>query len=135
MPFDHHARVSQDAVPQPENAASGRIVGIGSVLGALGASSCCVLPLALFSLGLSGAWLGRLTALAPLQPWMLGATAIFLATGFYLVYRRPRGACAADGVCVRPARRRLLVATLWTSAGLAAIAAAFPYLAPVLLDT
>ena len=35
----------------------------GSVIGALAMSSCCILPLVLFSLGVTGAWLGNLTAL------------------------------------------------------------------------
>ncbi len=30
----------------------------GSVIGALAMSSCCILPLVLFSLGVTGAWLG-----------------------------------------------------------------------------
>ena len=37
----------------------------GGMLGALAASSCCILPLALFTLGISGAWIANLTALAP----------------------------------------------------------------------
>ncbi len=112
----------------------GLLAGVGSLLGAVGASSCCILPLVLFSLGASGPWLGQLTALAPLQPWLLGATALFLASGFYLVYRRPRGTCAVDGACARPGRRRLVIVALWTATVIAALAAVFPYLAPVLLD-
>src|SRR3546814_4499833 len=40
----------------------------GSILGAIAASSCCILPLVLFSLGAGGAWIANLTALAPYQP-------------------------------------------------------------------
>lgn len=43
-------------------------VAAGGVLGAIAASSCCVLPLVLFSVGIGGAWIGNLTALAPYQP-------------------------------------------------------------------
>ena len=43
------------------------------LLGALAASSCCILPLALFGLGVSGAWIGNFTRLAPCQPWFLAA--------------------------------------------------------------
>ena len=38
------------------------------VLGALAASSCCIAPLLLFALGVSGAWIANLTQLAPYQP-------------------------------------------------------------------
>ena len=30
----------------------------GGLIGALAASSCCILPLVLFALGVSGAWIG-----------------------------------------------------------------------------
>ena len=62
----------------------------GSVLGAVAMSSCCILPLALFSLGVTGAWIGNLTALYPYKLYFLIPTAVFLAGGFYMVYRRPR---------------------------------------------
>ncbi len=44
-----------------------RLVAAGGILGALAASSCCILPLVLvlFSVGISGAWIGNLTELAP----------------------------------------------------------------------
>ena len=57
----------------------------GGILGALAASSCCILPLALFMLGISGAWIGNLTALAPYQPIFSAATAGCLGVGYYLV--------------------------------------------------
>lgn len=37
-------------------------VAASGVLGALAASSCCMLPLALFTLGAIGPWLGMLTS-------------------------------------------------------------------------
>lgn len=132
--MDQTAVNAQEAGQDGSAGIGGVVAGVGGLLGAVGASSCCILPLVLFSLGASGPWLGQLTALAPLQPWLLGATALFLASGFYLVYRRPRGTCAADGSCARPGRRRLLIVALWTATAIAALAAVFPYLAPVLLD-
>jgi mercuric ion transport protein len=50
------------------------VMAAGGVLGALAASSCCILPLVLFSLGVSGAWIGNLTRLAPYQPVFIAAT-------------------------------------------------------------
>jgi len=41
-------------------------VAAGGLLGALAASSCCILPLVLFGLGIRGAWIGNLTQLAEL---------------------------------------------------------------------
>jgi hypothetical protein len=38
---------------------------IAGILSAIGASICCVGPLLLLALGVSGAWIGSLTALEP----------------------------------------------------------------------
>jgi len=46
-----------------------RLMAAGGLLGALAASSCCILPLTLFGLGMSGAWIGNFTQLAPYQPY------------------------------------------------------------------
>jgi len=86
----------------------------------------------LFTLGISGAWIGNLTALAPYQPIFFAATAGFLGTGYYLVYRGPRAACA-DGTCMRPLPNRSVRAVLWAATVLVLAAVAFDYLAPVLL--
>jgi periplasmic mercuric ion binding protein len=53
------------------------LMAAGGLLGALVASSCCILPLALFGLGISGAWIGNFTRLAPYQPCVIGATIAF----------------------------------------------------------
>ena len=54
------------------------ILAAGGVLGAIAASSCCIVPLALFGLGVGGAWIGNLTALAPYQPIFVAVTLGFL---------------------------------------------------------
>jgi mercuric ion transport protein len=69
------------------------ILATGSVLGALAASSCCIVPLVLFALGVGGAWIGNLTAFAPYQPLFVTFTLGFLGAGFYLLYRRPKAVC------------------------------------------
>ena len=39
----------------------------GGLLGALAASSCCILAVVLFALGVSGAWIGNFTHLRPIN--------------------------------------------------------------------
>jgi mercuric ion transport protein len=107
----------------------------GGVLGALASSSCCIVPLVLFSLGLGGAWIGNLTALAPYQPIFVAITLVFLGTGFYLVYLRPKRACAEGKACARPLPSRIVRTSLWLATVLVATALAFPYIAPTLLGT
>lgn len=110
------------------------VVSVGSILAAVGATSCCVIPFALVTLGIGGAWLGNLTALAPYQPYFIVLTAIFLAGGFYLVYRRRKVACADGSICARPSSHRITKIALWSATVLVAIGAGFPYLAPLLFD-
>ena len=79
-----------------------RLTAIGGIVGAFAASSCCIAPLVLFSLGISGAWIGNLTALAPYQPYFIAATLACLGYGYFLVYRRNTVACAEGAACARP---------------------------------
>lgn len=110
-----------------------RLVMAGGILGALAASSCCVVPLLLFSLGIGGAWIANLTALAPYKPLFVAATAALLGYGFYSVYWKPKRACATDAACARPLANRLVKTGLWIATVLVVIAFAFDYVAPMLL--
>src|SRR5215470_7819749 len=84
------------------------LLAAGGLLGALAASSCCILPLVLFSLGISGAWIGNFTRLAAYQPYFLAATFAFLGYGYWLVYRSSTRACADGEACARPLPNRLV---------------------------
>ena len=108
----------------------------GSALGALAVSSCCILPLVLFSLGVTGAWIGNLPALYPYKLYFLIPTAAFLAGGFYKVYRKPAAASCLEGsYCATPISDRINKIVLWSASILVAAALAFPYVAPLLLDS
>jgi mercuric ion transport protein len=110
------------------------LLAAGSVVGALAASSCCILPLALFSLGVSGAWIGHLTRLAPYQPYIIAATVALLACGYWLVYRVTRNACADGAACARPLPGRLVKAALIAATALVVAALGFDVFAPLFLD-
>ena len=72
-----------------------------SVLAAIGATACCFGPLLLVTLGFGGAWAARLGGLAPLQPYFIGLTVLFMGFAFYRLYIRPRQ-CAPGEVCEVP---------------------------------
>lgn len=110
------------------------LAAVGGLLGAVLSASCCILPLALFSVGISGAWIGNLTAFAPYQPAFAAATLGLLGYGYYLVYRR-RPSCAAGEACARPVATRVVKGALWSATVLIAAALAFPYVAPILLGS
>jgi mercuric ion transport protein len=103
------------------------------VLGALAASSCCILPLALFGLGVSGAWIGNLTQLAPYQPYFIAATVICLGGGYSLLYRSRRMACAEGEVCARPLPNRVVKISLMLATVLVIGALALDFLASLFL--
>lgn len=109
------------------------IAVVGGIVGALAASSCCVLPFVLFTLGISGAWISNLTALEPYQPVFAVITLGLLGYGFYNVYRKPKVACAEGSYCGTPSSRRIAKIGLWSATVLIAIALGFPKLATLFL--
>ena len=58
-------------------------LAVGGLAAAIGATSCCVLPLALFALGISGAWISNVTALAPYHLYFVAAAVVLLSLGFF----------------------------------------------------
>lgn len=112
------------------------LLSLGGILAALGAATCCVVPFALFFAGVSGAWIGNLTALKPYQPLFVALAVGCLAAGFYFLYRRPKPAeCVEGSYCARPSSHRLSKIGLWIATVLIVVAVGFPYLARFLLDT
>lgn len=69
----------------------------GAVAAAVAASLCCVGPLLFVLLGL-GAF-GAATAFETARPYLLGATALLLAFGFYRAYFRRAETCAPGEAC------------------------------------
>jgi mercuric ion transport protein len=110
-----------------------KLVAAGGILAAIAASSCCVVPLLLFSLGVSGAWIGNLTRLAPYQPIFVAMTLACLGCGYWLVWRARRTACAEDAACSRPLANRVVTIALVAATLLVAAAVAFDFLAPLIL--
>lgn len=106
---------------------------LAGLLGALTASSCCILPVVLFSAGISGAWISNFTQLAPYKPLFVAATAAFLGAGYWRVYRISSLACGEGQACSRPLSNRLVKVTLVAATALVLLAFSFDYLAPYLL--
>jgi mercuric ion transport protein len=89
-----------------------KLLAAGGVVGAVGASACCVVPLGLASLGVGGAWVGSLTAFAPYQPFFIAFAVVCLGAGYWLVYRRRGAACATAGA------GRMVKNVLWVKGAL-----------------
>ena len=111
------------------------LLSAGSVLAALGTATCCVVPFALFFAGISGAWIGNLTALKPYQPLFVGLAVACLGGGYYAVYRKPKAAdCVEGSYCARPSSSRNAKIGLWVATVLIVTALGFPYAARLFLD-
>ena len=109
--------------------ASPRLTLAAGALAAILASACCLGPLVLLTLGISGAWIGTLNALEPFRPIF-----VLAAVGaLYLAHRRifrPAGECKPGEVCAVPAVNRTYRALFWLVAALLGVALVYPYVAP-----
>jgi mercuric ion transport protein len=106
------------------------LLATGSVLGAILASSCCIVPFALISLGVSGAWIGQLSALEPFKPYFIGVTMFLLALGFWHVYFKKPKPCEDGSYCARPESSRLTQFALWIATALVILATTIDFWAP-----
>ncbi|XP_028514781.1 uncharacterized protein LOC114575020 [Exaiptasia diaphana] len=95
----------------------------GAVAAAIGASLCCILPVAVAILGFGSAALGA--ELEPFRPYFMLLTAAFLGFAFYQAYK-PRK-CEPGEACAVPEDRRRHRIVLWIVAVLAVVLMAFPY--------
>lgn len=100
--------------------------GVAAIL----ASTCCLGPLVLLTLGISGAWISNLTLLEPYRPIFLGAAVVALFLAWHRIYRS-KAECKPGEVCALPQTRRAYKIIFWVVALLVLIALTFPYLAPL----
>ena len=109
-----------------------RLFAASGVVAGLLASSCCILPLALVSVGIGGAWVSKLTALAPYQPIVIAAAVLALGAGFWTAYRT-QAKCAPGSICEIPAATRTTKAALWLGLLIVASVLGVNYIAPFLI--
>ncbi len=110
-----------------ENAPNGRIALLTGGMAAILASSCCLGPLMLVTLGFSGAWIGNLQVLEPYRPAFIGVALVAL---FFAQRRIWRPTCVPGEVCAVPQISRIYKRIFGVVSLLVLIALAFPYIAP-----
>ena len=103
---------------------------IAGVVAAIGASVCCVGPLVLLALGISGTWIGNLTAMDPFRPFFIILTLVFLGLAFRKLYVAPR-ICAPDLACANPRVLRRQRITFWIVTTMLLLLLAAPWIAPL----
>ncbi len=99
-------------------------------LAAILASTCCLGPLLLITLGFSGAWIGNLTKLEPYRPIFLGIALVSMFFGWRRIYR-PAANCKPEDVCALPQTQHFYKVLFWIVVVLVLIAMTFPYFAPL----
>lgn len=108
------------------------VVGLVAGLGAIVASSCCVIPLGLAALGAGAGILGGLAAMSDLRLPFLIASSVAVAGGWAVWWRRPT-VCGPGSTCAPLERSRATLALLVCATGIVAAAASWGYVDPVLL--
>ncbi len=98
-------------------------------LATLLASTCCLGPLVLITLGFSGAWISKLTVLEPYQPIFIGAALVALFFAGKRIWR-PVAQCAPGELCALPRVRRAYQILFVGVCALLLMALVFPLIAP-----
>ena len=112
---------------------AGRLVAL-AVVASLLASTCCVLPLVLVLVGITGAWMSTLVAMKPVTPYAIAVCVGALGWAGWLLFK-PAAACrigdapGEDGSCAttRPVVRRVFV----VCALMIGLLLSFPLFAPL----
>jgi len=99
-------------------------------LGAVLASSCCIVPLLFVVLGVGGAWMGHLTALEPYKTYFAATALMFLGFGFWRIYIKPKSKCESETACANPVSSRLTKIVLWSAGVLVLLSMTIDYWAP-----
>lgn len=92
------------------------------------ASACCLGPLIMVMLGVSGAWIGNLTELEPYHWYFIAASVLALFFAGLRIFR-PARACAAGEMCAMPLPRRIYKILFGIVSALVFLAVVFPYIA------
>ncbi len=112
------------------NSKSGRgPLAAGGIAGLL-ASACCLGPLVLVTLGVSGAWIGNLTALTPYRPIFIGVALVAMFFAWRRIFR-PAEQCQPGEICALPQVRTTYKVIFWGVSVLIVAALLFPYVLPL----
>ncbi len=107
-------------------------LNIGAVLAAVGASVCCVVPLLLLSLGISGAWISTLTSFTAVRPVFIVLTFVFIGLSYRQIFLKPN-ICGADEACALADNKKQKL-TFWIISTLILFLLAFPWYAPYFME-
>jgi mercuric ion transport protein len=103
---------------------------IGGALAAIVASVCCLGPLVLVTVGISGAWISNLTAFEPYRPYAIGVALVCMALAYRKIFKAAAPeACEPGTLCAVPQTRRIYRVMFWVVSVMVLVALVFPYAA------
>lgn len=97
---------------------------VGSVVGGVLASVCCIGPLVFALLGVSGAAFAH--RFEPFRPYFLVLTYGLLAAAFHITYAPAKANCGPGAACEMPRTNRAGRMVLWIASVLVVLTTAFP---------
>src|SRR5258707_1440984 len=110
----------------PDRTGAGALLAGG--LAAILASTCCLGPLVLVALGLSGAWIGNLTLLEPYRPFFIAGALVALFFAGRRTFRPPLVFQPGE-VCALPRTRLIYKIVFAIVSVLVFVALIYPYVA------
>lgn len=111
---------------------TGKVTLVGGAVAAILSSLCCLGPLVLVTVGISGAWIGNLATLEPYRPVFIGVALVCMAFAYRQIYRAPAAqACEPGTLCALPQTHRLYKRMFWVVSALVLAALTFPSLMPL----
>jgi mercuric ion transport protein len=110
-------------------AALGLVAGLGAIV----ASSCCVIPLGLAALGASASVLFGLGAVAAWRIPLLSLSAMMIVGGWGAWWLKRPAECSTGASCASPQRSRATLALLLCATAIVLTAASWSYIDPTLL--
>ena len=121
--------MKSDAPTVQASIGGGRAALATGFVSAILASTCCLGPLVLITLGFSGAWISNLTALEPYRPVFIGAALIALLVAGRRIWATTP-ACEPGQACAVPRVQRGYKLLFGIVLALVIVALGFPLVAP-----
>ena len=121
--------MKDDSSTSPVDGGDGRVALATGFVTAILASTCCLGPLVLITLGFSGAWISNLTVLEPYRPIFIGAALVALLLAARRIWAKAP-ACEPGLVCAVPRVQRGYKLLFGIVVALVIVSLGFPLVAP-----
>jgi len=115
---------------KPTNAKGSLIVGL---MAGITASACCAGPLILLTLGISGSWIGNISALEPFRPLFILVAVVFLGLAYRKIFMQPKP-CDTGAACATQQGKQSQQIIFWVTTLIVLLSISFPWYGPLLFD-